>query len=162
MKVLHLMRHGKSSWEGEGVSDIDRPLLERGIRTGYTMGARFLKLFTTPDLIVSSSANRALHTALIIAREVAYPVEKVKITDDLYNADMDAILHLILITDPSVNSLFIVGHNPGFTDVANLFMEPRIDNMDTSAMVSIEFQCDDWSVIQTSKCKAVSYSPKRE
>ena len=35
MKTLYIVRHAKSSWEYEGIKDIDRPLKQRGINDAY-------------------------------------------------------------------------------------------------------------------------------
>ena len=35
MKTLYIVRHAKSSWEYEGIKDIDRPLKKRGINDAY-------------------------------------------------------------------------------------------------------------------------------
>ena len=61
MKKLIIVRHGKSSWEYDGILDIDRPLKQRGIRNGYEMAQRLSEADIVPDLIYSSSASRALH-----------------------------------------------------------------------------------------------------
>jgi len=37
MKTLVLMRHAKSNWSGD-LSDFDRPLNERGIRSARALG----------------------------------------------------------------------------------------------------------------------------
>ena len=35
MKTLYIVRHAKSSWEYDGIKDIDRPLKKRGINDAY-------------------------------------------------------------------------------------------------------------------------------
>ncbi|GAH24763.1 unnamed protein product, partial [marine sediment metagenome] len=35
MKTLYIVRHAKSSWEYDGIKDIDRPLKQRGIEDAY-------------------------------------------------------------------------------------------------------------------------------
>ena len=67
-KVLYIVRHAKSSWDYDNMADVDRPLKVKGIKTAYEI-ARNIKLKNNlPDLIISSPANRALHTAMILAR----------------------------------------------------------------------------------------------
>ena len=64
MKTLVVLRHAKSSWDYP-VDDIDRPLSFNGIRRIKKMVNNNKYIFTKTDLIYSSPANRASHTALI-------------------------------------------------------------------------------------------------
>ena len=52
MKLLTLLRHGKSEWKDAGENDFDRPLRDRGRRDAPFMGRVLAALDLTPDLIV--------------------------------------------------------------------------------------------------------------
>ena len=52
-----------------------------------------------------------------------------------------------------VNSLMIVGHNPGFTTFANYFLDEKIDNLPTSGIVGITFDTNRWENIHNSNRK---------
>ena len=67
MKTLYIVRHAKSSWEYEGIKDIDRPLNKRGINSAYLISSVLNKKVPCPDVFISSCANRALHTAMIFS-----------------------------------------------------------------------------------------------
>ena len=69
MKTLYIVRHAKSSWEYSGIEDIDRPLKKRGIKDSHLMSKILSKEIDRPDVFVSSSANRALHTAVIFCHD---------------------------------------------------------------------------------------------
>ncbi|MGB4972019.1 MAG: histidine phosphatase family protein, partial [Cyclobacteriaceae bacterium] len=60
--TLYLVRHAKSSWENPDLSDFDRPLNERGRKDAPRMGKRIKEREITPDLMLSSPANRAIST----------------------------------------------------------------------------------------------------
>jgi len=77
-----------------------------------------LKKHVTPDLLLSSPANRALHTATIFAREMQIPLSKLKVNETLYFSSENEILSLVKDTRPEVSSLMIFGHNPTFTNFA--------------------------------------------
>ena len=62
MKTIYIVRHAKSSWEYEGIKDIDRPLKKRGINDAYLISNVLQKKIACPDVFVSSCANRAFHT----------------------------------------------------------------------------------------------------
>ena len=70
MKVLLLLRHGKSSWESAGLSDHDRPLNNRGKRDAPRMGNVLLEEGIVPEIIISSSAIRARSTAEKVAKSI--------------------------------------------------------------------------------------------
>ena len=57
MKQLTLMRHAKSSWHHEDLTDFERPLNERGRRAAPLMGAYLGQRFGGFDRIVSSPAS---------------------------------------------------------------------------------------------------------
>lgn len=147
MKTLIMVRHGKSDWEYESVRDIDRSLKERGIRDGYKMAGKCADRGLNPELIVSSTATRAAHTAIIFNRVLRMSGESLVFTEDLYLSDMDGILSVIYGFDDSLDRIMIVGHNPGFTDLANYLSNLNIMNVPTSGMVVLQFDTGSWSRI---------------
>ena len=146
-KILFIVRHGKSTWEYPAVSDIDRPLKDRGIKDAYTMANRVLKKAVIPDVVISSPAVRALHTAIIFSRVLDLPADEIIINQDLYLADYPEILSVIKATDDSRMSLMIFGHNPGFTDLTNYLSGLNIDNIPTSGLVILRFKTGSWKGI---------------
>jgi phosphohistidine phosphatase len=146
-KQLFIVRHGKSSWEYENVDDIDRPLKVRGINDAYAMAKRLESRNKHPQLIISSPANRALHTSTIFARVLKYPLFNLRLNEVIYNGGEDEILQLIKETDDSVSSLMIFGHNPVFTDLSNLFLKDELDKLPTAGITSLNFKAEKWKDI---------------
>ena len=72
MKTLFLVRHAKSSRDDPTLPDKDRPLNERGMRDASRVGEQLAKRGAKPDLILSSSARRALTRAEAVARKLDY------------------------------------------------------------------------------------------
>ena len=66
------MRHAKSSWADEGLSDHDRPLNERGLRDAPRMAALLDEQNSVPDVILCSTAMRAHTTAKIVERDSSF------------------------------------------------------------------------------------------
>ena len=147
MKNLFIVRHGKSSWDYDSIDDIDRPLKNRGIADGYKMAGRLLKQKFKPDLLVSSSACRAFHTATIFHRVLHMDAEKFRIDPALYLSGVDDILSVIYGIDDRINSLMIFGHNPGFTDISNYLSTMNIDNVPTTGIVHLVFDTKKWTTI---------------
>ena len=147
MKELYIIRHGKSSWEMEYVEDIDRPLTERGVRNANTMGRRLFERDQVPDLIYSSPANRALHTAVIMARAMKVPESDIRIKYDLYMPDFEDIEKVIQETPDSISRLAIIGHNPSFTEFANRYLKEKLDNIPTAGLVILTFDAKAWKEV---------------
>ena len=63
MKTLLIFRHAKSSWKHPELADHDRSLNKRGKLDAPMMGELLRNEDALPELILSSSANRARTTA---------------------------------------------------------------------------------------------------
>ena len=144
---LLIIRHGKSSWDHEGLDDIDRPLSDRGIRNAGEMARRLLERGTVPQLILSSPANRALNTALIMLRTWEMDTEKLQIHDPLYMAYVSEIEEVVAGVAREVKDLAVFGHNPSFTEYANRFLDEPLDNLPTAGVVELRLDTDDWNGI---------------
>ena len=94
MKTLYLIRHAKSSWSIDGIEDRDRPLKGRGIRDAHLVSQYLREESISADYfsMCSSPATRALHTALIFAKNLSVPASKVAIDDALYHSSAEEIL----------------------------------------------------------------------
>ncbi|SCX95992.1 phosphohistidine phosphatase [Nonlabens sp. Hel1_33_55] len=146
MKKLIITRHGKSSWEFD-VRDHDRPLIQKGIDDAHTIGNALKELNTSPDLILSSTAARALQTATIITEYIDYQLKKLKLTRDLYTFNWNEQLKVLKDLDNDIDTCMIVSHNHGLTDLAGIIGSERFSNIPTTGVVIIEFPVDDWSQI---------------
>lgn len=162
-RQLLIIRHGKSSWENEGLDDIDRPLAERGIRNAHDMAQRISDLGQVPELMLSSPASRALNTALIMSRIWTLEADALQIHDPLYLAYISEIDQVISGTPHTIRSLAIFGHNPSFTQYANQFLEEPLDNLPTAGVVIVTLEAEDWKDIRSARVirTHVDY-PKRQ
>jgi len=151
MKTLYLVRHAKASWEEPGVSDVDRPLIPKGVNRTKLVVDFLLKRGTAIDLMVSSPAVRALETAKIVATGLNYPLNKIKTDRKIYDGYYDRILDIIYGTPNDLDSLMIFGHNPTITNLANLFLHPGIEAMPTSCIVCLSFNVDQWEEIPSNE-----------
>lgn len=147
MKTLYLLRHAKSSWEFTDLSDHDRPLNKRGRKDAPLMGRELLSREIELDLILSSSAVRALTTASLVAKELEYDSHNIVIDEKIYGADKQELLEIIRQTTNDVNHLMVVGHNPVITDLANSLSPDHIADMPTAAVVCLRFDCPGWDEI---------------
>ncbi len=147
MKTLHIVRHGKALQDYQSISDIDRPLVEKGICNNIAIATRIKEKFDTPELIISSPAARTLHTAHIFARVLNYPSGKVQVDDALYMNGEDAALDILYGLPDHIHSVMLVGHNPDFSYLANMFIRPITRSLPTSGVASIFFDATEWKDI---------------
>ena len=155
MKTLYLLRHAKSSWSFDELSDQERPLNDRGRDDAPLMGQALAKRHIHPDIIVSSPAVRAMSTALLVAREMQFPHEKIKVEPGIYGAEVDDLLAIIKGLPDAAGSVLLVGHNPTITGVANVLSPSSLNEMPTAAVVCLRFSCDHWE--EVSKANAEFY-----
>ena len=162
-RVLHIVRHAKSSWDYENISDIDRPLKLRGIRDAYEMARRLKINRRTPDRIVCSPANRAMHTASIFVRVFEKDYNMVCIDARLYAQGYKKIIEVIQEQDDAFTEIMIFGHNPDFSDLAGHYAKESYIDMPTCGIVSISFEADSWKDINQSNAigEEVDF-PKKE
>jgi len=147
MKRLYLVRHAKSSWNHEGISDFDRPLKGRGIRDAHTSSQWLQKQGEQAQLMVSSPATRAIHTALIFAKNLHYAYADIVLAEEIYGGDEQGILELIKGFEDRFESVYLFGHNPTLTALVNLCIEHIIDNVPTTGVACLQFKTDRWSTL---------------
>ena len=159
MKTLILVRHGKSSWE-YNVGDKDRPLKERGINDAHLVGSYFESKAADLDAAFSSPACRALHTAMIVLRELAYPLENFQVTEELYDFSGSSVANFVHNLDDGLSKVIIFGHNYAFTNIANQWGDKSIDNVPTAGLVQIKFDTDQWGSVHKGRTEEIVF-PKQ-
>lgn len=162
-RILHIVRHAKSTWDYENISDIDRPLKLRGIRDAYDMARRLKINLRSPKRIICSPANRALHTASIFVRVFEKNYNMINIDARLYAQGYKKIMEVIQEQDDSFTEIMIFGHNPDFSDLAEQYSKENYIDMHTCGVVSLTFKADSWKDISKDALIAeeVDY-PKKE
>jgi phosphohistidine phosphatase len=114
---IHLLRHAKSSWDDPGLPDHDRPLAPRGRRAAERMGRHVAAAGVAPDLVLCSSATRAVATWEEI-RSGLPPGTPVEVSAELYEAGAASLLHRLNLLPETVGSVLIIGHNPAIEGLA--------------------------------------------
>ncbi len=144
MKHLTIIRHAKSSWKDETLPDVLRPLNKRGKRDAPMMGERLAQRGLEVDILISSPATRALATAEVIAGAIGYPPEEIHVDDDLYGADLFALLDIVQGLDGATGSVILLGHNPGLAELVDYFSPRLIGNLPTGGIVGLTFDVQSW------------------
>ena len=162
MKILYLARHAKSSWDDYSIRDFDRPLNKRGLRDAPFMGKLIAGMGETPEIIVTSPANRAVTTSRFFAEAFGLPPATVIELKPLYSAPPETILGVISELDDEIDRAMIVGHNPAMTQVADKLAPGSITHMPTCSVAAIEIPVESWIMVGPGKGKLRFFeTPKR-
>lgn len=149
MKTLYIVRHAKSSWEYDGIKDIDRPLKKRGINDSYLISKVLQKKVSCPDVFISSCANRALHTAMIFTYTFNYPLANLQLSKSLYSFSDGYLIKTVKALDDGFDSAIIFSHDHGISDFVNKFGSKPLDHIPTCGVVGIKFEIAHWKNIKS-------------
>lgn len=161
MKILYVFRHAKSSWDDASLSDFERPLNDRGLRTAPFMGEVMAKRGYVPSTIVSSPAERAATTAKLV-KEAAGFNAAIILDDRIYEASPNTLRTVMSELDGANSSALVVGHNPGMEGFVR-YLTSKIEAMPTATVAVIELAIDSWQNIDADSGKIIEIiRPKDE
>lgn len=146
MKTLYLLRHAKSSWDNPGLSDINRPLSNRGKRALKFMAQAGILLGKEEVPIWSSPAERARTTIEGIIEHASSPVE-VNIDDRLYTFSASTLLEWLAGQSDKLEAVMIVGHNPAMEELVSYITAKEIDKYPTGAYACLSLNINSWADI---------------
>jgi len=163
-KKLYIVRHAKSDWAHSDVlKDIDRPLNTRGVRNAYEMSARFLAKGIKADVILASNGIRALHTAIIFARQMNLDSSIIKVIPELYHSSASEILNVLKNVSSEHEKVMLFAHNPGISDFASYVNKDSYLHVPTCATLDIEVEAINWSNISFESLKLIKFDfPKNK
>ena len=145
MKTLLLMRHAKSSWKDESLSDHERPLKKRGRKDANRIAKELKKNDLLPDIILSSSAVRARETVAILNEKLEYK-HKVLYSDELYMGEPQDFINILSKLNNEYNTVMMVGHNPGLEAYLQI-IDGEIEAVPTGGLGYLVLVLDDWKDI---------------
>ena len=149
MKTLYLIRHAKSSWQDEKLSDHDRTLNDRGYGDAAMMAERLKVANKLIDVCYTSTAVRAKETANIFHKTFQLSANCYFENNDLYLADVDRLYEVVSGLSDEFSSAALFAHNPGITSFVNTLTDIHIDNMPTCAVFGVEISDDNWLSFRT-------------
>ena len=117
-RTSYLLRHAKAASAAAGVRDHDRELTGRGRREAAALGAGYAGGPDLPDLVVTSTAARAVQTAALWAQAAGVPERRITRRQGIYLAEPGSVLELIRGLDQGLQRVLLVGHNPTFSELA--------------------------------------------
>ena len=142
---LLVLRHAKSDWGASYGSDRDRPLAPRGVEAAGIMGRFISEIGISPDLVLSSPAERARTTAGLAASSGSWAAP-VEIREGFYGGGGDAVLAALREVPSVAETIVVVGHEPVWSGlVAGLTGGGRV-RFPTAALACLDFESD-WTAL---------------
>jgi phosphohistidine phosphatase len=152
MKTLLVMRHAKSDWGAAFSRDHDRPLNSRGEKAARHMGRFLADTRCVPELVISSTAIRALTTVELAsdAGDWGCPIIS---NGSLYASDPERVLEVVAGVDPAVECLLIAGHEPTWSGLVGRLMGGGRVSMPTAAVACLDLQNGSWANLPNGACQ---------
>lgn len=134
MRTLVIMRHAKA--EASAPTDFERRLTDRGHLDAHEAGQWLALQEVTPDDALVSGAARTSETWEDVATGAGWELEIAQSVDALFSAGTDTALDLIRETEPTVQTLVVIGHNPTAGMLAQLLDDGNGDEEAGNALVA--------------------------
>lgn len=150
MKQLTLIRHAKSSWDNPGLRDFDRPLNARGMRDLPLMAARVKAFGLIPQRLLYSSATRTAVTARTLAQTLALEDRNCMAIPEMYEACWETLLNVLQGQPDHIDSIMLVGHNPGIADLGAYLSGQTLHHFPTSAVHHLMLNVLSWTELAES------------
>lgn len=156
MRTLLLLRHAKSSWDDQGLADVDRPLAGRGRRAAPLVARQMVKKGWVPDLVLCSQALRVRQTWHLMAPLLGEEIP-CKTSRALYPGAPSRLLMTLRRAASETRTLLLIGHNPGMETLAASLCGSGSDQalgrmstkFPTAALAVIGFDIERWSDLAT-------------
>ena len=152
MLTISLLRHAKSDWIAPELSDFERPLAPRGVKAAPIIDQFMHEHHIKPDLILCSTAKRAMETLNLLKHTfVASP--EIVFEDKLYMATAREMLDIATSVSQSCNHVMLIAHNPGMHILALALAEmgqskthlELMQKYPTAALTVLDFDITDWA-----------------
>jgi len=153
MKKIILIRHAKSSWE-HNVSDIERPISNRGYNDANLMVGILNNFSIDIDAVFSSNSKRTLETAKIFLENlINYKNLTVIKSEDLYDFYGNKVNLFIKNLNNDFNTVMIFSHNNSCNNL--LFKYANVINVHvpTTGILIFEFDVSLWNDVESGRCK---------
>ena len=167
VRLLCVLRHAKSSWEEPFSADQDRPLAPRGRKDMDHMAAHIRSTGLAPELVLCSSARRTRET-LERLRPALPRTTTVLVEDRIYAASADELLDRIREVPAEVNTVLLIGHNPGAQELVAALagkgsrLRDVRDKFPTGALATLDLGKRSWSQLREGGAELRAFVAPRE
>ncbi len=159
-RLLLVMRHAKSAWGAEGLSDHARPLNPRGIADAPRVGRALALRGWLPDRVECSDAVRARQTWEAVAATLPGS-PKVTFHRSLYLAGLASVERLAPAWSAAHARVMVVGHNPGWEELVEALSGLSVQ-VTTGNVVALRGQGRSWPEALSGRWSLVGVIRPRE
>jgi phosphohistidine phosphatase len=145
MRTLYICRHAKSDRGPGHASDHDRPLNERGLRNAPFMARLFAERGEPVDLLLSSTALRAVSTASFHAAHLGMADPDIELRAELYLASVQRIMDVLHTIPDHQPRVMLFGHNPGLSQLVEHLAGEGLGDLPTGSIVRVDLHVNEWS-----------------
>lgn len=151
------MRHAKAV-KSKDMSDLDRPLKEKGIEDAIKVAKILQKSQNIPDYIITSNAVRAVQTWNVMKSHLSPVGQQIK-SHFLYLKGAAFYYDAVKNIPDYYDNALLIGHNPdifeflqGVVKQSQQSSDLKIkDKFPTSSIISLKFSVNIWSSIISSE-----------
>jgi phosphohistidine phosphatase len=167
VRTVILLRHAKSSWADPALADLDRPLAPRGERASRRIAKYIRRKKIRPALVLCSSSLRTRQTLEAIASSLGKS-SSVEFEPQLYAASEGELLERLQALPESVDSVMMIGHNPGLHELARVLASrgaelPRLEEkFPTGALATLVLDSESWAALEPGDGELVDYVVPRQ
>jgi len=164
-RQLMILRHAKSDWDNNALTDFDRPLAARGKKDAPRMGAWLREQGLIPDYVVSSPAKRAKQTVRKVCEELGIADTAINWEPSIYEASRYALGQVLAGCPAQAQRVLLVGHNPGLENLLAFLCDSVPQSTDgkllPTATVAQLAMPDDWSQLEPSTAQLIKLTRPR-
>ncbi len=162
MKTLVIVRHGAFDHSNSQIADMDRSLNRMGRHQTEEMASQFDRLSLSPDLLVSSTAKRAVETAQIYAKKLGISSESIRIEENIFEAERAEILRMVQSFDDDAQTVILFGHHPGVTKLLHHLTDGGVEKMSLGSFAVLELSATSWRSVSFKKGRVIESAEPKE
>lgn len=144
IKQLIVIRHAQAEIHHK---DFERELSAFGIKQIESIAKKISIQAIKIDKVLYSTAKRTKQSAQLLASNLGQVIAT-EGDDQLYLCNASYLYNAIAITDNSIATLCLIGHNPGISEFVNsLIQTPIFKELETANVFVINLKTDNWTEI---------------
>jgi phosphohistidine phosphatase len=156
-RYLYLVRHAQSAEKQVNQNDFGRELTSTGVKQALLVGNYLLQQQIMPDVIMTSTAERARMTASVMADALKADPEKINLQEDLYEASTRTFFQFITQLEDHLHHVLCVAHNPVVTYLAEYLTGAEVGDMVPAGMAMIKFNIQSWKEVSQGNGELENY-----
>ena len=166
-RELLILRHAKSAWDTDAVTDFDRSLAGRGRKAAPRVGRFLLEQNLLPDYVVSSPAARAKETVILVCEKLDFDPARIIWDDRIYEAWTSSLVDVLRECPVHAKRVLIAGHNPGLESLLQYLCRDRVPFpydgklMPTAAVAHLQIHSE-WGKLDQGVAGLVSITRARD